>query len=261
MPSTRDPKQPQSTPSPAPKISRAHYDAVVLDLDGVITRTAAQHAHAWKSVFDEFMDSHAPQQPFDIEADYRQYVDGKPRYEGVRSFLESRHISLPRGQPNDPPEKETICGLGNLKNNRFRSLLKTDGVEVFPESVAFIKALREAGFGLAVASSSRNCQEVLEAAKIQDLFDARVDGVELERLRLEGKPAPDMFIEACHRVNSAPERSVGIEDADVGVRALKAAQFGLVIGIGDDDHAALLREQGADIVVNDLGHIHVTSDK
>lgn len=240
------------------ELSSAQYDAVVLDLDGVITSTAGVHAAAWKFTFDEFLARLGNAETFDIDTDYRRYVDGKPRYEGVRSFLESQGIDLPYGCPDDPPDRQTVCGLGNRKNELFREKLDSEGPTVHPESVTFIRALRDAGFAVGVASSSRNCREVLEAAGIQDLFDVRVDGLDLDQLGLAGKPAPDMFIEAARRLRSDPSRTVGIEDANAGIEAINAAGFGLAIGVGKEDRADPLRDHGANIVVDDLSDIKVS---
>ena len=242
-------------------LSSDHFDAVILDLDGVVTQTASVHAEAWKTMFDDFLARHSSPgknfKPFSIVTDYPRYVDGMPRYDGVRTFLASRDIELPYGSPDDKPDQETICGLGNRKNQLFVNNLRTEGVKVYASSISLIHSLRRENFRTAVVSSSRNCKEVLEAAGIDNLFDARVDGVELQRLNLAGKPAPDMFAEACRRLASEPYRSVGIEDATVGVQAAKAAGIGYVIGVNRDDHAAALYEHGADIVVSDLAELRV----
>lgn len=235
------------------------FDAVVLDLDGVITRTAEVHAAAWKTMFDDFLAGRAgpdgEYRPFDIDTDYAEHVDGKPRYDGVRDFLRSRGIELPDGDPDDPPGAETVCGLGNRKNRLFLDRLRTGGVKVYDSSVAFIRALRRAGMKLAVVSSSRNCREVLQAAGIEGLFDARVDGEALQRLGLAGKPEPDMFLEAARRLGSPPARTLGVEDALAGVRAARAAGFGCVIGVNRGTRAEALKASGADIVVDDLGDL------
>ena len=245
-------------------LSRERFDAAVLDLDGVVTRTAKVHALAWKTMFDDFLGARLPDadagRPFDIDGDYRRYVDGKPRQDGVRSFLASRGITLPDGEPDDPPNRETLWGLGNRKNRLFRDRLAEDGVEVYASSVRMLRALRAAGFGIAVVSSSRNCAAVLDAANIADLFDTRVDGVDLERQGLAGKPAPDMFLEASRRLGAEPARAAGFEDAVAGVEAIRAAGFGLVVGVDRGDHGDALREHGADLVVGDLGELQVASD-
>ncbi|MDT8404738.1 trehalose-phosphatase [Sulfuriflexus sp.] len=242
-------------------LSADHFDAVILDLDGVVTRTASVHADAWKTMFDDFLARHTPAgkdfEPFSINTDYPRYVDGMPRYDGVRTFLKSRNIELPYGNPDDKPDQETICGLGNRKNRLFIKKLRSEGVKVYASSISLIRSLRQAGFRTAVVSSSRNCKEVLEAAGIDNLFDARVDGVELQRLQLAGKPAPDMFAEACRRLASEPRRSIGIEDATAGVQAARAAGIGYVIGVNRGDQAAALYEHGADSVVSDLAELRV----
>lgn len=242
-------------------LSVGRFDALVLDLDGVITQTAKVHAAAWKTTFDDFLAKHTAEggcsEPFDIETDYRQYVDGKPRYDGVRSFLQSRGIDLPEGRPDDGSDQETICGLGNRKNELFREKLRHEGVEVYASTISLIRTLRRAGLRTAVVSSSRNCRAVLEAAGISDLFDACVDGVELQKCKLAGKPAPDMFIEASRRLACEPHRCIGIEDATAGVQAARAAGFGCVIGVNRGDRKEALLEHGADIVVSDLGELQL----
>lgn len=235
-------------------------DAVLFDLDGVITQTAMLHTAAWKELFDGYLKVRAARdnsafQPFDAEADYRQYVDGKPRYDGIKSFLESRGISLPYGDPSDAPDQETICGIGNKKNVIFHDLLNTRGVTVFEASVAFIHKLRGRGIKTAIVSSSKNCATVLEKAGLSKLFDTRVDGMESARLHLPGKPAPDIFLEAARRLNVAPARAVVVEDAIAGVQAGQNGNFGLVIGVAEGENRAALYDHGADKVVTDLGEI------
>ena len=249
--------------APDPTISLEYFDAVVFDLDGVITQTAKLHAAAWKSMFDDFLATRARVDkkyvPFDIKADYLAYVDGKPRYDGVRSFLESRGIDLPVGNADDDSGLETVCGLGNRKDALYQQKLQSNGVEVFDSSVNLLRLLRQAGLRTAVVSSSRNCKDVLKAAGIADLFDARVDGIELDQLQMAGKPAPDMFREASRRLDSHPLRTVGIEDATAGVQAAKSAGFGCVVGVNRGDQASALRGHGADIVVADLGELRVVT--
>lgn len=235
----------------------AGYDALLVDLDGVVTKTAAVHAAAWKEMFDDYLAQRARREgrryePFDLDRDYRTYVDGKPRYDGVRSFLESRGISLPKGTPHDPPDRETICGLGNRKNGYFNARLDRDGVETYPDAVDMLRAARERGLRLAVVSSSKNCRAVLRAAGLEDLFEARVDGAELAKLGLPGKPAPDMFFEAAKRLEVERLRAVVLEDAVSGVQAGKRGGFGLVVGVDRGGHAAELLEHGADVVLSDL---------
>ena len=242
-------------------ITRSRFDAVLFDLDGVITKTARVHAAAWKQLFDEYLQSHAEDpdnfRPFDIDTDYRDYVDGKPRYDGVRSFLESRGIDLPYGHPSDLPEKETICGLGNRKNELFHARLQSAGVEVYKSSIGLIGRLRQRGFKTALVSASKNTAAVLDAARIADLFDARVNGVDAEALDLKGKPEPDTFVEAARRLDVAPERCAVFEDAVAGVQAGKRGHFGIVVGVNRAGRADALKQAGADLVVTDLSEIDV----
>jgi trehalose-phosphatase len=239
-------------------LSKSDYDAVIFDLDGVITKTAEVHARAWKRLFDEYLKKHAKGdwKPFDDE-DYRRYVDGKPRYEGVKSFLESRGIELPYGSPEDEPEKESVCGLGNRKNRYFNALIEQDGVEVYEPAVRLLRRLRSAGFKTAVVSSSKNCTAVLKAAGISDLFDHKTDGVDAQEMDLEGKPSPDIFLVAAERLQVKPERAVVLEDALSGVEAGRKGGFGLVIGVDRTGHGADLKEKGADVVLTDLSAIKV----
>ncbi len=239
----------------------AALDAVIFDLDGVVTRTARLHQAAWKVLFEEHLPrrTDARVKPF-MDTDYRRFVDGKPRYEGVRSFLASRGIALPYGDPADPPDRLTICGLGNRKNLIFNDLLAERGVEVFEGSVAFIRSLRERGVRTALVSASRNAVPVLEAAALTDLFEVVVDGVEAARLGLPGKPAPDTFLEAARCLGVPPERAAVVEDAIAGVAAGRAGCFALVIGVartGDDE---ALRQSGADLVVGDLAELGEGAD-
>ena len=244
----------------APKIVAAQYDALLFDLDGVITQSMKLHAKAWKLLFDDYLrereGSHGEAfVPFDLDADYRTYVDGKPRYEGVRSFLESRGLSLPEGEPADDPTRETMCGLGNKKNEYFQSQLRRQKVDVYASSVVLIRKARAIGLRTAVVSSSRNCKQIVESVGIPDLFDTRVDGMEVEYMHLKGKPAPDMFLEAARRLEVIPPRAVVIEDAISGVQAGQRGGFGLVIGVDRTGHPDDLWQHGADIVVGDLGEL------
>jgi len=241
-------------------LNRDRFDAILFDLDGVLTPTAKVHAKCWKRMFDEFRAHRIRRQqpsfaPFDIATDYRPHVDGKPRYDGVRSFLQARGIELPFGDPLGPAGFDTICGLGNRKDELVHEVLATDGVSPFPGSQPLVEKVRQARLKTAVVSSSKNALAVLEAAGIKTLFDLCVDGVVAERLGLKGKPAPDTFLEAAKELGVAPERAVVVEDAIVGVQAGRAGRFGLVIGIarhGDPDE--LMRE-GADRVIADLGDL------
>ena len=243
-------------------LSPRDYDAVLFDLDGVLTRTASVHASAWKKLFDSFLEQHGTQAgkpfvPFDIDVDYSRYVDGKPRYDGVVAFLESRGIELPLGAPEDGPDVQSVCALGNLKDRYFLEHLEQHGIEPYEASIALVRKLRAEEIKTAVVSSSNNCAAVLEAAGIAQLFDARVDGKDVTRLELKGKPAPDVFLEAARRVGAEPSRAVVVEDAIVGVGAGRAGRFGCVIGVDRSDHAQALREAGADVVVTDLAQVCV----
>jgi alpha,alpha-trehalase len=240
-----------------PQLTREHFDAVLFDLDGVLTATAKLHAAAWKRMFDHFLQRWAATRgetfiPFDIADDYLRYVDGKPRFDGVRSFLASRGISLPPGTPDDPATAETVCGLGNWKNEIVNEIMDSEKVEAYPGSIRAVELLRERGFRTAVVSSSENCAAVLRSAGIDALFDARIDAHTATDLGLRGKPEPDMFLIAAQRLGADPARSIVVEDAIAGVQAGKKGGFGLVIGIARAGNADALREQGADIVVGDL---------
>lgn len=234
---------------------------VVFDTDGVMTDTASVHSMAWKEMFDEFLARRAessgePFRPFE-HGDYLRYVDGRPRYDGVRSFLLSRGIELPEGEPSDPPERETVSGLGNRKDQRFLEMIRERGVRRFESSVDLVRELRERGIRLAVVSASRNMREVLDAAGIRDLFDAAVDGVDTERLGLAGKPDPALFLEAAARIGVDPAEAAVVEDATAGVEAGRRGGFALVIGVSRSGDPAALTEHGADVVVTDLAEIQV----
>lgn len=246
-----------------PEIRADRLDAVIFDLDGVITDTASVHAAAWKQMFDQFLEGRADadgedQRPF-AERDYYLYVDGMPRYQGVELFLGSRGISLPHGESGDPPTEETICGLGNRKDALFLAQLRDHGVAPFPSSAELLRRLREAGYRTAIISASRNCAEVLEAADVSDLFDVRVDGVIADELGLTGKPDPAIFLEAASRLGVEPGRSAVVEDALAGVEAGRRGGFALVIGVDRTGQAEALRKNGADVVVSDLGEVRVST--
>ena len=236
----------------APTLDRRHIDAVLLDLDGVVTETVEAHLASWKSLFDSYLADRAPgQQPFG-PADYLRYVDGRPRYEGVRTFLESRGIELPFGAPDDTPGLETVCGLGNRKNVLFGELIETHVVTVFQGTLNWIDELRDQGFRLALVTSSRNAPLILAKTGIAPLFEAVVDGTVAADLRLPGKPAPDTYLEAARQLDTPAQRAVVVEDAEVGVAAGRSGGFGLVIGVARAGNAETLRAAGADIVVEDL---------
>ncbi len=232
-------------------------DALIVDLDGVVTRTAAQHAEAWKRAFDELNElrrrrGESPFTPFDKHRDYPAHVDGKPRLDGVRDFLADRGLSLPEGDDADGLEEETIRGVGNRKNELFHQLLKEQRVDVFEDAREMLREARERGFRIAVVSSSRNCREILEAAELTWLFDVRVDGEDLTSGELRGKPAPDLFLEAARRLDVDPERAVVFEDSIAGVEAGAKGDFRAVVGVDRVGHAEALREHGADLVASDL---------
>jgi beta-phosphoglucomutase family hydrolase len=238
----------------------------LFDLDGVLTRTATVHAAAWKQMFDEFLRAHATQTgeafvPFDVDDDYGPYVDGRTRADGTRTFLASRGIHLSDGDPDDPPSALTVHGLGNRKNELVLVRLAQDGVEVFDGSVRFVKAVRDHGMRRAVVSSSANTAQVLDVAGIADLFEARIDGLVAAERHLPGKPAPDMFLAGAESLGLVPAHAAVFEDALAGVEAGRAGGFGFVVGVdrvgqvGQVDHAAALREHGADIVVSDLAEL------
>jgi beta-phosphoglucomutase family hydrolase len=234
--------------------------ACLFDLDGVLTQTAKVHAQAWKSMFDDFLREWASTHgqefvPFDPVGDYDEYVDGKPRYEGVRSFLSSRAIELPQGTPADPPSAQTNDGLGNRKNELVLKLIHDQGVQPYEGSVRYVHAAIDAGLRRAVVSSSTNCKDVLRAAGILDLFEQIVDGVVADRERLKGKPAPDTFLAGAKALGVEPRAAVVFEDALAGVQAGHAGKFGFVVGVDRVGQADALREHGADVVVKDLAEL------
>ena len=244
-------------------IDRSSFEAFLFDLDGVITRTAGLHASAWKKLFDDHLAAEAmrrgtPFVPFDIVTDYRAHVDGKPRHAGVRDFLASRGIRLPEGTPQDEPGLETVHGLGKRKNRYFLEALDREGIRVYQSAVALVREARARGIKTAVVSSSRSTAAILRVARLTELFPVRVDGVEVVRLGLPGKPDPAMFLEAARRLGVPPGRGVVFEDAIAGVEAGRRGRFGLVIGVGEGEHAARLRHHGADVVVADLRAIQLT---
>lgn len=242
------------------------YDAIISDLDGVVTRSATVHAAAWKDAFDEFLAKYSgktgeAQDPFDPRHDYLRYVDGLPRYEGVKSFLDSRGIKLPWGSPEDLPDRETVCGIGNDKNRKFRERIQRDGVERYDSSVDFFNEAKKRGIHLGLVSSSKNARALLEAAHLDHLFEVIVDGVEAERQNLAGKPQPDTFLEAARRLSVSPARAIVIEDAVSGVAAGHRGGFGCVLGVARNANHQDLHDGGADVVVNDLGDVKMTHPK
>ncbi|MBA2723617.1 MAG: beta-phosphoglucomutase family hydrolase [Methylibium sp.] len=250
---------------PAVTLSPRDYDAVLFDLDGVLTKTASVHAAAWKRLFDAFLEQRfrgtgEPFVPFDIDADYRRYVDGMPRHDGVAAFLASRAIELPEGSPEDGPGVQSVRALGSLKDHYFLEHLNQQGVEPYEAAIALVKTLRALQIKTAVVSSSNNCAAVLEAVGIAQLFDTRVDGVEITRLELNGKPAPDAFLEAARRLGVEATRAVVVEDAVVGVEAGRAGRFGCVIGVDRSGQSLALRKAGADVVVTNLAQVRVAEE-
>jgi len=242
-----------------PEIKLNHYTAAILDMDGVITQSAKPHFHAWKQMFDDYLHERAERQneyfkPF-TQDDYYNYVDGKPRYQGAKSFLESRGISLEQGSPDDPPGTETVCGLGNRKNDYFLNYLRENGVKPYESTIDFIKEFKSENKFIAAISSSRNAKAVLKAARVIDFFDEIVDGVDTREQNLRGKPDPDIFIEAAKRLGVKPKNTIIIEDAIAGVQAGRAGKFGLVIGVNRSGQNIDLEKKGADIVVNDLSEL------
>jgi alpha,alpha-trehalase len=239
--------------------------AAVFDLDGVVTFTARVHAAAWKQLFDEYLRSREqrygePFREFDADSEYRAYVDGKPRYDGVKSFLESRGIHIPYGEPSDPPDRETVCGLANRKNAMFLKKVEEMGVDVDHEAVRFIRELRDAGVHVGLASSSKNAVDILNRVGLLELFETVVDGKVSEKLRLRGKPEPDIFV-TCNKLllgdGANPSRSMVVEDAIAGVQAGRAGGFGLVLGVDRHGEADSLREHGADWVISDFRQVTV----
>ena len=251
----------QGRPTRSP-ISRDEYDAVLLDLDGVITDTARIHAQAWKAMFDEYLRAYAaktnqPFRPFSIDNDYALHVDGKPRADGVRDFLKSRGILLPDGTAEDPPLRETVCGLGNRKNALLNETISTCGVAVYPGSADLLRELQACGFKLAVVTSSQNCAAVLKAAGLAEVFEVQIDGNVIRERHLAGKPAADAFLSAAKALQVAPARAVVVEDAISGVQAGRNGKFGLVVGVARTGNHAELKRHGADVVVSDLAELRV----
>jgi beta-phosphoglucomutase family hydrolase len=237
-----------------------HVTACLFDLDGVLTQTALVHNAAWKQMFDSFLQVWSarhgqPYVPFDSGADYHQYVDGRPRADGVRTFLASRGITLPEGSPDDGPDAETVNGLGNRKNGLVLEKIAAGAVQVYPGSVDYLRAAKEEGLRRAVVSASANCKDVLEAAGIADLLEERVDGLVAREQSLPGKPAPDTFLYAARLLDTPPANCAVFEDALAGVAAGRAGNFGIVVGVDRVGQAEALSANGADIVVQDLSDL------
>jgi beta-phosphoglucomutase family hydrolase len=246
--------------TPFPALVPAGIEACLFDVDGVLTRTAALHAGAWKEMFDAFLADRPAtggedHRPFALPGDYATHVDARLRPDGVRAFLASRGIVLPEGSPDDPAEADTVHGLGARKNRLVRAIIASGAVEAFPGSVRYVEAVREAGLRRAVVSSSRNCAAVLAAAGIDDLFEVRVDGVSAAERGLPGKPAPDIFLAAAADLGVDPARCAVFEDAVAGVRAGCDGGFGWVVGVDREEHADVLAASGADVVVDDLSDL------
>ncbi len=244
----------------APPPGRA-FDAAIFDMDGVITRTAAVHSRAWKQMFDDYLQARAEWKRESFreftQADYRRYVDGRPRYQGVATFLESRGIHLPPGTPDDVPGSETICGLGNKKNELFNAIIARDGAGLYDSTIALIETLRAGHISVGLATSSRNSALILQKAGVAHLFATVVDGLVSEKLGLLGKPAPDIFTRASANLGVPSERAIVIEDAVSGVEAGAAGGFALVIGVAREENHAELQRHGADLVVGDLGETNL----
>ena len=249
---------------PAFIISPTDWKAVIFDLDGIITDTARLHAAAWKQLFDNYLQQRAARygeihRRFDSDADYHSYIDGKLRYEGVRSFLTSRGITLPYGAPEDGPERETICGLGNRKNALFLERLQTQGVDVYPSSVRLLEQLRATDIKTALVTASKNCDTILHVTKLSHLFNVRVDGVVAARLGLKSKPDPSTFLQAARELGIDPAGGIVVEDAIAGVQAGRNGRFGCVIGVARTVPFENLKTQGADVVVHDLAEVAVSN--
>jgi len=249
----------------SPGAALRDLDAVIFDMDGVVTQTALVHAAAWKKLFDAYLRDRAeatgqPFVPFDEHADYERYVDGKNRYDGVRSFLASRGIELPEGSPDDAPGCDTVQAMGNDKDTYFLAQVRSEGVQPYESTVRLIRELRDRGTRIGLVSASRNAEEVLTGAGVVDLFDARVDGVVAAELGLPGKPDPATFVEAARRLDVEPAHAAVVEDALSGVAAGHAGHFGLVVGVARNGQVDALREAGADVVVADLAELEDGAD-
>lgn len=245
------------------KINNLNFGAVILDMDGVITITAKVHAQAWKKMLDEFLKKREGEnfQPLDIEIDYKQYIDGIPRLDGIRGFLKSRNIDIPEGGPDDAPEKNTVHGLGKRKNKIFRDIIERDGVQVYEDAVEMIRKWKKENIKLAVISSSENCKYILEKTGLEDKFEVRVDGNTLKEEEIKGKPEPDMFVKAAEYLKVKPEETIIIEDAIQGVQAGKKGRFAYVVGVARNSKKKSLKEAGADKVVKKLTELSFLGKK
>jgi beta-phosphoglucomutase family hydrolase len=236
-----------------------NFDGAIFDMDGVITRTAVVHSSAWKNTFDEYLSYRELKykEPFSAftQVDYLAFVDGRPRYKGVESFLQSRGISIPSGNPEDEPGRETVCGLGNRKNQFFNARLEKEGVPIYESTIQLVRQMLQNGIRVGVATSSKNCERVLEKAGIAHMFETCVDGVLSAELGLRGKPEPDIFSQACENIGVMPHRAMIVEDAISGVQAGAKGRFGLTLGVARNNNVEELRRCGADIVVTDLSGI------
>ncbi|MEA3449019.1 MAG: trehalose-phosphatase [Bacteroidota bacterium] len=230
------------------------FNAAILDMDGVITQTAKLHAKAWKQMFDDFLRKTQGEnfEPLSIERDYKKYIDGVPRFDGVRRFLKSRQIDVSEGSESDSPEEETIYGLGMRKNALFLEILEKEGAHVYPDTLEMMQIWKKAGIKLAVISASRNCEYVIKSAGLEDFFDARVDGVIAKKENIKGKPEPDVFLKAAELLDVEPEHAIVVEDAIAGVKAGKKGNFGLVVGVARNHENTALKAAGADVVVHKL---------
>ena len=239
----------------------SRIQAVIFDLDGVITKTRKTHKTAWKKLFDEFFEKKNADQPSMTEEDYLEYIDGKPRYEGVRSFLDARGMNLPYGDPKDKPGYDSICALGNTKNVFFNEVLANEGVQVYPDALEKLKQWRGQGMKTAIVSSSKNCLNILKAAELEELFDTRVDGLVAEERGLKGKPDPDIFVEAAKELDVRVERCVVFEDSNSGVEAGQKGFFGLVVGVARFKNSEALKKNGADITIESFDELDLFSEQ
>ncbi|PTR31682.1 HAD superfamily hydrolase (TIGR01509 family)/beta-phosphoglucomutase family hydrolase [Rhodococcus sp. OK519] len=246
-----------SESDPHVRIGDTVCSGFLFDMDGVVTDTARVHERAWARLFDEFLDERGAGDPHFTTDDYLNYVDGRPRVDGVASFLASRSIDLAHGAASDPPDANTVCGLAARKDALFLHELDAHGVDAFPGTVALIGRLREAGVPVALVTASRNAERVLTAAGLVDSFDARVDGIDVDNLALAGKPDPATYLEGARRLGLSADRCVVLEDAIAGVEAGRRGGFGVVVGVDRTHHADALRAAGADVVVSDLGDLEV----